>query len=39
MQDHKSKLTQAIDKIIAQKIEEVDRNIHATFTFFAHVSQ
>jgi len=27
MQDHKSKLTQAIDKIITRKIEEADRNI------------
>ena len=27
MQDRKSKLTQAIDKIITQKIEEADRNI------------
>ena len=30
MQDRKSKLTQAIDKIITQKIEEADCNIHAT---------
>ena len=27
MQDHKSKLTQAIDKIITRKIEEADHNI------------
>ncbi|KAF0513457.1 hypothetical protein F8M41_017771 [Gigaspora margarita] len=31
MQDHKSKLTQDIDKIIMQKIEKVDCNIHATY--------
>ncbi|CAJ0625553.1 3311_t:CDS:2 [Entrophospora sp. SA101] len=30
MQDRKSKLTQAIDKIITQNIEEADCNIHAT---------
>ena len=27
MQDHKSMLTQTIDKIVTQKIEEADRNI------------